>query len=207
MFWRVPWKCSQNVGFGPIPLGGGGPVPYILIITGGLNVCHKIRRHLSELPPSESEWLQSLLRACDWNFVWDVTGGNKPRATSSNDIKGQNKIKIDTINIIGEERLGNAQNNDGILGEYILWYFYLSGRCRLHPLFLLFFSYFLSLKKNDFFFQQNILTKLHFVVGWTVDSRHIGSKEWSVEPHEPPWMASSKLWVTDAQGILTSSSW
>ena len=23
MFRRVPWKCSQNVGFGPIPLGGG----------------------------------------------------------------------------------------------------------------------------------------------------------------------------------------
>ena len=23
MFWRVPWKCSQNVGFGPIPWGGG----------------------------------------------------------------------------------------------------------------------------------------------------------------------------------------
>ena len=26
MFWRVPWKCSQNVGFGPIPWGVGGGV-------------------------------------------------------------------------------------------------------------------------------------------------------------------------------------
>ena len=24
VFWRVPWKCSPNVGFGPIPWGVGG---------------------------------------------------------------------------------------------------------------------------------------------------------------------------------------
>ena len=39
-----------------------------------------------------------------------------------------NKIETNKMNIIGDEGQGNAQNNDGILGAYLLRYLYLSGR-------------------------------------------------------------------------------
>ena len=58
-----------------------------LLIIGSLNVCYEIQRELSELFPSEPQWLQPLLRTFDCDFVWDATRG-KPRAASSNDMEG-----------------------------------------------------------------------------------------------------------------------
>ena len=91
------------------------------IITGGLSVCHEIRRRLSELPPSEPQWLQNLLQTCDCEFVWDATRG-KPRAAASDDmegLEGQDEIQIDEVDRIGDEGQGDAQNNDGTLGAYV----------------------------------------------------------------------------------------
>ena len=143
--------ASNNPDFCPL----AGPwitITYIsLIITGGLNICHKIRRYFLELPPSEPQWLQTLLRVCDWDFVWDATRG-KSRAASSDDMEGQDEIEINKMDIIGDEGQGDIQNNDGTLGAYILRNLYLSGQCRLHHLFLLFmFSYFFYIKKKWFF--------------------------------------------------------
>ena len=92
-----------------------------LIITGGLSICHEIRRRLSELPPSEPQWLQSLLQLCDCEFVWVVIRG-KPRAAASDDMEGmedQGEIQIDGVDRIGNEGQGDAQNNKGTLGAYV----------------------------------------------------------------------------------------
>ena len=92
-----------------------------LIITGGLSICHEIRRRLSELPPSEPQWLQSLLQLCDCEFVWVIIRG-KPRAAASDDMEGmedQGEIQIDGVDRIGDEGQGNAQNNEGTLGAYV----------------------------------------------------------------------------------------
>ena len=74
-------------------------------LAGPLNVCHEIRRRLSELPPSEPQWLQSLLQTYNYEFVWNVTRG-KPRAAASDDmegLEGQDKIQIDKVDKIGDE--------------------------------------------------------------------------------------------------------
>ena len=54
-------RTSNNLDYCPL----AGPLFTItcifLIITGGLNIYHEIRRHLLEIPPSEPQWLQNLL--------------------------------------------------------------------------------------------------------------------------------------------------
>ena len=69
---------------------------YIFIIIGGFTICHKIRRYFLKLPPSEPYWLQALFRACDYDFVWDVTRG-KPGTASSEGMEGQNEIEANKI--------------------------------------------------------------------------------------------------------------
>ena len=82
--------------------------------------CHEIRRRLPELPPSEPQWLQSLLQTCDSEFVWDIIRG-KPRAASDDmeGLEGQDEIQIDEMNKIGDKGRGDTQNNNGILRTYI----------------------------------------------------------------------------------------
>ena len=84
------------------------------IITGGLICCHEIRRRFLELPPFEPQWLQALLRPCDW----DLTRG-KPRAASYKGMEGQDKIEADGFDAFMGEGQGDAQNNDRGLGTYI----------------------------------------------------------------------------------------
>ncbi|MCV6630508.1 MAG: hypothetical protein OIF50_11705 [Flavobacteriaceae bacterium] len=112
-------RTSNNPDYCPL----AGPLLTITcmfsIITGGLSVCYEIRRRLLELPPTEPEWLQALLRACDCEFVWDATRG-KPRASSSEGMEeGQDQIDVDKSDAIVDEGQGDAQNNDGDLGAYV----------------------------------------------------------------------------------------
>ena len=44
----------------------------------------------------------------------------KPRAASFDDIKGQDKIEINKINIIGDKGQDDTQNNNGTSGIYDL---------------------------------------------------------------------------------------
>ena len=200
--------APNNPGFYPL----AGPlftITYIfLMITGGLNICHKIPQYFLELPPSEPQWLQTLLRVCDWDFVWDATRG-KSRAASSDDMEGQDEIEINKMDIIGDEGQGDVQNNDGTLGTYILRNLYLSGQCLLHHLFLLsiFFIFFLYFKKNDFLLKIFIIL---IALCCRLDSRFSiycikGTKcgaAWATLDG-----VLSKLWVTDTQKILNLCWW
>ena len=66
-----------------------------------MNVYHEIRGRLLELPPSEPQWLQALLRACDCDFVWAATRGKPCAASSSEGMEGQDEIGTDEVDIIG----------------------------------------------------------------------------------------------------------
>ena len=111
-------RTSNNPDYCPL----AGPLFIItcmfLIITGGLTVCHEIRRRLLELPPSEPQWLQALLRACNCDFIWDSTRG-KPRAASYEGMEGQDDVEADGLDILMGEGRSDAQNNNRGLGTYV----------------------------------------------------------------------------------------
>ena len=80
---------------------------------------HEIQRRLLKLPPSAPQWLQVLIRTCNYDFVWDLTRG-KPRIASYEGMEGQDEAEADGFDVLMGEGQGDTQNNDCDLDTYIL---------------------------------------------------------------------------------------
>ena len=144
-------------------------ITYIfLIVTGGLSICHEIRRRLLELPPSEPQWLQNLLRTSDCEFIWDVTR-DMSRAATSDDmegLEGQDEIQIDEVEKIGDEGKGNAESKGVYVSQTLLLYIYQAGPTSttyVYFSYLIFFLFFFSKKNVIFYLKSNMYIYIYIL--------------------------------------------